>query len=71
MDFNVLMEFLKTFGFPVVACGALYYQQNKTMKDFADRMEKAFSLLNSSVDENTKATSSLVTTVEVISKVVK
>lgn len=69
MDFNVLMEFLKTFGFPVVACAALYYQQNKNMKDFGDKMEKALSNLSSSITANTMATNELVTTVEILQKV--
>lgn len=69
MDLQVLSEFLKDFGFPIVCCGALFWQQNKTMKDFADRMEDSFKALTGTVEKNTEATIKLVTTVEVIEKV--
>lgn len=69
MDLELISSFLQTFGFPIVCCGALFWQQNKSMKDFSDKMESSFASLNKTVEDNTKATIELVTTVEVIAKV--
>lgn len=69
MDYNAIMTLLQTVGFPIVCCGALFWQQNKTMADFSKKMEDSFSDLTKTVKENTAATTQLVTTVEVIAKV--
>lgn len=29
MDFNAIMQAVSTVGFPIVACGVLFYQNNK------------------------------------------
>lgn len=69
MDYNGIMTLLQTVGFPIVCCGALFWQQNKTMADFSKKMEESFTALNKTVRDNTEATTQLVTTVEVIAKV--
>lgn len=66
MDLGTLIG---NYGFPIVACVCLFYQQNKTMKDFSDKMEQNIKELSVAIQENTKATTVLVTTVETLEKV--
>lgn len=69
MDTQTLIELLQNFGFPIVCCAALFWQQNKTMKDFAQKMEASIATLNTTVEKNTEATITLVTTVDTLEKV--
>lgn len=79
MDANTIMQLVGSLGFPIVCCGALFYQQNKTMKDFtdrmeqtvkdmADKMEKSTSVMSDNLEKNTLAINTLVTTVTVLKK---
>lgn len=69
MDANTIMQLIGSLGFPIVCCGALFWQQNKVMSEFSDRMEKKIDELSDSIKGNTKATTSLVSTVETIAKI--
>lgn len=56
MDYNVIISLVGSLGFPIVACGAMFWMMNTTMKEFKE-----------SVTENTKAMTELVITVKAIS----
>lgn len=45
MDFNDLMQAVSTVGFPIVACGVLFYQNNK--------LSETINQLNVTLIENT------------------
>lgn len=48
MDFEVLSNFLSSFGFPIVMCGALFWymvQQEKTNREDSTAMRQAISQL--------------------------
>lgn len=68
MDANTIMQLIGSLGFPIVCCGALFWQQNKVMSDFSDRMEKKMDELSNSIKDNTNATTTLLSTVETIAK---
>lgn len=57
MDVNAIVSLVGSLGFPIVCCGALFWMINSTMKD-----------LKSSIEENTKATIELATTVKTFHK---
>lgn len=69
MDLNVLASLVGSLGFPIVCCGALFWYQNKTMKEFSDKIENNLKELSKSIQDNTDATTKLVTTVEVLTKI--
>ena len=56
MDYNSIITLVGSLGFPIVACIALFWMINTTMKDFKE-----------TAAENTKAITELVTTVKAIS----
>ena len=56
MDYNSIITLIGSLGFPVVACIALFWMMNTTMKEFKE-----------TVAVNTKAMTELVTTVKAIS----
>ena len=56
MDYNVIISLVGSLGFPIVACGAMFWMMNTTMKEFKE-----------TVAENTKAMTELVITVKAIS----
>lgn len=68
MDPNAIVQLVGSLGFPIVCCGALFWYINKTMKDFSTEMEDSIKSLTKSISENTDATTRLVTTVEVLTK---
>lgn len=69
MSLETIIACIGSLGFPIVCCGALFYQQNKTMKEFSDRIEAALAELSANIQDNTTATVSLQTTVEVLSRI--
>lgn len=69
MDANAIASLVGSLGFPIVCCGALFWYQNKTMKEFSEKIEKAVKELSQSISSNTDATTKLVTTVELITKI--
>lgn len=79
MDINAFVNLVGSLGFPIVCCGALFYQQNKSMKELADRIESTMKEISSrtesaadkmseNLEKNTLAINTLVTTVTVMSK---
>lgn len=68
MDPNAIVQLVGSLGFPIVCCGALFWYINKTMKDFSTEMQDSIKSLTKSISENTDATTRLVTTVEVLTK---
>ena len=56
MDYNTIVTLVGSLGFPIVACIALFWMMNTTMKEFKE-----------TVAENTNAMTELVTTVKAIS----
>lgn len=56
MDYNAIVTLVGSLGFPIVACIALFWMMNTTMKEFKE-----------TVAENTKAMTELVTIVKTIS----
>ena len=56
MDYNAILTLVGSLGFPIVACIALFWMMNTTMKEFKE-----------TVAENTKAMIELVTIVKEIS----
>lgn len=69
MDANAIASLVGSLGFPIVCCGALFWYQNKTMKEFSEKIEKAVKELSQSISFNTDATTKLVTTVELLTKI--
>lgn len=69
MDVNAVASLIGSLGFPIVCCGALFWYVNKTMKEFADKIETNISDLSSSIRDNTDATTKLVTTVNLIARI--
>lgn len=69
MDANVIVSLVGSLGFPIVCCGALFWYQNKTMNDFSEKIEKSVKELSQSISSNTDATTKLVTTVELLTKI--
>lgn len=68
MDANTVTSLVGSLGFPIVCCGALFWYLNKTMKEFADKIENTLKELSTSINANTDATTKLVTTVELLNK---
>lgn len=69
MDPNAIAQLISTLGFPIVCCGALFWFQNKTIKDFSSKIDSTMDKLSDSINANTDATTRLVTTVELIQKI--
>ena len=69
MDPSMIKDLISSVGFPILCCGLLFWQQNKTMADFSSKMENNMGELTKSVNDNTEATTKLVATVEVLAKV--
>lgn len=69
MDANAIASLVGSLGFPIVCCGALFWYQNKTMNDFSEKIEKSVKELSQSISSNTDATTKLVTTVELLTKI--
>ena len=53
MDFNDLMQAVSTVGFPIVACGVLFYQNSKltqTISDLKNTLTENTTMLKILVD---------------------
>lgn len=68
MDANTITALVGSLGFPIVCCGAMFWYVNKTMKEFSDKVESTIKELSISINANTDATTKLVTTVELLTK---
>lgn len=54
MDFNNLMQAVSTVGFPIVACGVLFYQNSKltqTISDLKNTLTENTTMLKILVDK--------------------
>lgn len=69
MNANEIASLVGSLGFPIVCCGALFWYVTKTMKDFSNKIEKSIKELSDSINTNTDATTKLVTTVELLTKI--
>lgn len=69
MDPNAIAQLVGSLGFPIVCCGALFWYQNKTIKEFSSKIDTSLDRLSTSINSNTDATTKLVTTVELLSKI--
>lgn len=68
MDANAIASLVGSLGFPIVCCGAMFWYLNKTMKEFSEKIENNLKELSKSIQDNTDATTKLVTTVEVLTR---
>ncbi len=53
MDFNDIMQAVSTVGFPIVACGVLFYQNSKltqTISDLKNTLTENTTMLKILVD---------------------
>lgn len=69
MDPNAIAQLVGSLGFPIVCCGALFWYQNKTLKEFSSQINNSLQDLSKSISTNTDATTRLVTTVELLAKI--
>lgn len=69
MDANAITSLIGSLGFPIVCCLAMFWYVNKTMKEFSEKIESNLRDLSKSIQENTAATTRLVTTVELLTKI--
>lgn len=68
MSPDTIASLVGSLGFPIVCCFALFWYINKTMSDFSSKIEASIKDLNDSISNNTDATTKLVTTVELLTK---
>lgn len=50
MDYSTITQLIGSYGFPIVACIALYIQMNKMSENHASDMEK----MTDAINNNTK-----------------
>lgn len=54
MDFNTIMQAVSAVGFPIVACGVLFYQNSKlteTIGDLKNTLTENTTLLRTLINE--------------------
>lgn len=68
MDAQTIQTLVSSLGFPIIMCGALFWFINKTIKDFTESVRNSLDDLSKAISDNTSATTRLVTTVEILSK---
>lgn len=52
MEFNEIVTAISTVGFPIVACGALFYMINTTMKELTNVINKLDKTISKIVDDS-------------------
>lgn len=62
MDIQVIGQLIATLGFPIVACGALFWMVNKNEERHQDEMEG----LRKTIEDNTNVLSSLKELIQLI-----
>lgn len=62
MDVQVIGQLIASLGFPIVACGALFWMVNKNEERHKDEMEG----LRKTIEDNTNVLSSLKELIQVI-----
>ena len=55
MDINALTTLVGSLGFPIVACGAMFYEMHQQNRRHAEEMEK----MSSALENNTLALTEL------------
>ena len=56
MDANTIIQVVGTLGFPVVMCGALFWRQIESDKQYREEIEKISEALNNNTIAITKLT---------------
>lgn len=59
MDFNVLIQLVGSLGFPVVACGALFWRMVKSDEQHKEEINKMSEALNNNTSAIVKLTEKL------------
>ena len=59
MDVNTLIQLTGSLGFPVVACGALFWRMVKSDEQHAEEMNKMSEALNNNTSALVKLTEKL------------
>lgn len=59
MDVNALIQLIGSLGFPIVACGALFWRMVKSDEQHADEMNKMSVALNNNTIALVKLTEKL------------
>lgn len=62
MDIQVIGQLIASLGFPIVACGALFWMVNKNEERHQDEMEG----LRKTIEDNTNVLSSLKELIQLI-----
>ena len=62
MDIQVIGQLIASLGFPIVACGAMFWMVNKQ----EERHTEEVSSLRSTIEENTQVLSSLRELIQII-----
>lgn len=62
MDIQVIGQLIASLGFPIVACGALFWMVNKNEERHKDEMEG----LRKTIEDNTNVLSSLKELIQLI-----
>lgn len=52
MEYNELVTIISTVGFPIVACGALFYMINTTMKELKEAITSLDKTIQSLISQN-------------------
>lgn len=59
MDFNLLIQIIGSLGFPIVACGALFWHMIKSDEQHKEEMNKISEALNNNTSALVKLTERL------------
>lgn len=59
MDVNTLIQLISSLGFPVVACGALFWRMVKSDEQHVEEMNKMSEALNNNTSALVKLTEKL------------
>lgn len=68
MNLESIGQFISSYGFPILCCGAMFWYIVKVMKEFSTSVKATMDTLAASINKNTEATTKLVTTVELLVK---
>ena len=52
MEYSDFMTAISTVGFPIVACGALFYMINTTMKELKETISSLDKTIQSLINQN-------------------
>lgn len=64
MDLNTIGNFISSYGFPIVACAALFWQNMKQEENHKETMNN----LTGVIQENTKAIDRILVYIEALDK---